>query len=195
MISPNKKPKGWIPGHLPASEETRKKLSEIRRGKQKTVEGYHIYNNGKIQTMAKKCPKGFKKGMLNKNKNKITSTKDKILINNGTEEKFIFKNKTIPEGWIKGSLSKNKKKGPNKKLKNRKWINNGKENKRIKKNQPIPKGWHIGQLYHNFKASYSTLGRITITNGIKNRFIKPEELIPEGWKRGMTQNHKKKGKK
>lgn len=45
----------------PISEETKKKLSESNKGKNK---GKHWFNNGIIETYAFECPEGFIPGML-----------------------------------------------------------------------------------------------------------------------------------
>lgn len=52
----NKGKSAWNKG-LPASTETREKLSEIHKGK-------HWFNNGTIQTFCFECPEGFAPGML-----------------------------------------------------------------------------------------------------------------------------------
>ena len=50
-------------GHHP-SEETKKKLSEAKKGKNIWIRGTYWYNNGKINIRAKECPEGFVPGRL-----------------------------------------------------------------------------------------------------------------------------------
>ena len=46
------------------SEETRKKISEANKGKNYWIKGTHWYNNGVKSIKAKTCPEGFVKGRI-----------------------------------------------------------------------------------------------------------------------------------
>lgn len=120
-------PEGYIPGRLPFSEEicrnmsiglknkikvcsneTRKKLSDSKKGK-------HVYNNGIISIRAEKCPNGFVKGFIKKEK------KSCHFYTNGIITKKINNGDVIPDGFYLGMAK-------NEKLQNRQWWTNGKEN-------------------------------------------------------------------
>ena len=48
----------------PKSAEARKKMSEARKGKPTCIKGKHWYNNGVKSILAKTCPEGFVPGRL-----------------------------------------------------------------------------------------------------------------------------------
>ena len=61
----NKGKTSWMKGkHL--SEETKRKLSEARKGKNTWSKTHHWFNNGIKNVRAKSCPEGFVKGRLKK---------------------------------------------------------------------------------------------------------------------------------
>jgi len=64
----------------------------------------------------------------------------KIYINNGTTQKMISKEDTVPEGWVTGKLPT-----VNKHNKGKIWITNGISSKMIAKDEPIPEFWKKGR--------------------------------------------------
>lgn len=98
--------------------------------------------------------------------------KDTKTITNGIQNKRIFKNSDIPEGWWSGNTHK------------KMCITNGVMNFSIYRDEPIPEGWKRGRFQKPL------INRINITDGVKVKKIVPTELIPEGWWEGTTNKNK-----
>lgn len=58
----------WNKGKHP-SELTRQKLRDSHKGKPSAVKGTHWYNNGKINVRRSECPEGFVQGVINEKEN------------------------------------------------------------------------------------------------------------------------------
>lgn len=56
---------GWTKKHS-HTEEAKKNISEALKGKNTWTKGQHFYNNGIKNVMAKECPEGFVPGRLTK---------------------------------------------------------------------------------------------------------------------------------
>lgn len=113
----------------------------------------------------------------------------KICITNGEQNKYIYPNEKIPDGWHKGMYRSDKglmniKQGS----KNRIGMiiaTDGIHNKWVWPNN-IPIGYQIGSTYQVNK------GKIWVNNGKKQILVKPNE-IPIGFKNGqlpMTEEHR-----
>ncbi len=89
--------------------EARKIMSERQIGEKNHMYGKKSWNSGKSVMM---------------------------WITNGTQNKYIFKEDEIPEGWYRGRISSRKTKMI--------WITNGVENKLIPYTEKIPKDWYRG---------------------------------------------------
>lgn len=101
------------------SEETRRKLSEINKGKVlsdkhkarmksgSTIKGTHYFNNGEIEGRFLEAPLGWVKGRLSSNR---PSTKGRSWYNNGKDQGLYFL-EDIPEGWVPGVLETTKRYG------------------------------------------------------------------------------------
>lgn len=110
--------------------------------------GKNPYNNGEITKFFGKyaiIPPNFVKGHLNLN---LSGQSDKIYINNGIKTTTIPKDSQIPEGWIRGMVSrKNRVNEANRRAATGKiFINNGSICTKIDKNSQIPDGWVKGGL-------------------------------------------------
>ena len=107
------------------SEETRKKISQYQRGKslsEETKEKVRLANIGKKlspetirkreETRRKNYANGPKRVLSEESKRKISQSvknlPSTIFINDGFVSKRIERNIPIPEGWIRGRLSKNR---------------------------------------------------------------------------------------
>lgn len=122
----------------PMSEQTRKKLSVIKKGK-------------KLGPFTQQHKNNMSKSLIgNKNVN------GKIWINDGCKEYMVYPDR-IPEGFKIGRLYKNnnriykkwsqqQKKKLSQSFKNRRWINNGIENRIISLDADIPTGYVLGRL-------------------------------------------------
>ena len=130
----------------------------------------------------------------------------RIIINNGTNEKHIFKEELdeyLNSGWKLGRVSeatewsrKGSKKGQEAKKLNGTFSGfkiPEERKKLISKNTKIgmEKARNMGkQIGRTSGFTSCHKGKIQITDGIKNRYIFADEPIPTGWHRGSTQNHK-----
>jgi len=89
--------------------------------------------------------------------------------NNGKVTINVYRNQDIPNGYVKGSLSKP--------VKDKIWINNG-----IKETYysgtKIPDGYTKGRL------NKSVSGKFKINNGLKSKYLKIGTEIPDGWVKG-----------
>lgn len=133
---------------VPRTLEQKKYLSEINKGKRRTVESIakqkqtvqitpHIHTDASKQKMRK--PK-TEQAILNMKKSWITRVRRRSYwITNGTEDQLHDKDLPIPGGWRKGRV--NTSTPPSQKGKF--WINNGVESKMT---TSIPNGWVRGQL-------------------------------------------------
>lgn len=118
------------------SRETKKKMSEIMKVKQKgevnsqygTMWITDGVENKKI-LKGSRIPKSWRKGR--------TISYDIMWITDGVKNKKIKKNGKIPPNWYRG-----KKSGSNGTM----WITNGKENRLIKVTDTIPNDWYKGRV-------------------------------------------------
>ena len=124
-------------GSYPHREETKKLLSEIKRG-------LPAHNKGKSWSDERKQRQA---GMFSKENNPMFG---KVFVNNGVSNLAINKTDSIPEGYVLGAIQKmGAKKGrlgssnPNF---GKQWITNGADNKMISKQLAIPEGWRKGRV-------------------------------------------------
>ena len=88
----------------------------------------------------------LKLSIANKNRPKesfLSGTKNKIVINNGVDIKYIDKNDTIPEGWVKGNCKTAKTHNMSNYYANKNLINRRKEISSGKNNNMYGKGYKI----------------------------------------------------
>lgn len=143
------------------SEETKKKISEISKKQRHTKETKEKISRSHI---------GIKKGikLSEEHKRKLSeshqkrinnpdyknSQSGKMWITNGVDNKTIYKEDAIPEGWRKGRVTNYKhteeaKERMKKERKNTIWINNGEICARIPEDDLcdyIEKGWNRGRI-------------------------------------------------
>lgn len=134
-------------------------------------------------------PKGYKKGQIvvrrNISSNFILSSKNKKLISNGNESKYIEKDEPLPIGWHYGVKDTRKGKHPHNL--NKIWITNGIENKYIDKTLSIPDGWHLGLTQ---KKTSIRPKKKWITNGIITLQVDYNIDMPIGFYNGRSDLHK-----
>lgn len=124
-------------GSYPHREETKKLLSEIKRG-------LPAHNKGKPWSEERKQRQA---GMNSKENNPMFG---KVFVNNGVSNLAINRTDPIPEGYVLGAIQKmGEKKGrPGDSNPNfgKHWITNGVENKMLSKQLAIPEGWQKGRV-------------------------------------------------
>ena len=134
-------------------------------------------------------------------------------ITNGTDNKHIKLEETVPEGWYLGLSKKDTTyiyinngeitkqlimpniipvgwvKGRLVINKTKQiWINNGIANQKLDITSEVPEGWYKGKC-----GFTSNEGKIYINNGTSNKLIDPMEDIPTGWVRGLLRTNIIKG--
>ena len=82
--------------------ERRRKISEAHKGKIGSAKDKHWYNNGEIETYAKDCPDGYKKGRLPRSN---TEKRGMLWFNNGLINRQYRLNEQ-EEGFVRGRISK-----------------------------------------------------------------------------------------
>lgn len=107
---------------------------------------------------------------------------NRICINNGTVQKFIFKDEPIPDGFVLGGLKRTygakvsaAKKGKPSKSKGKFWFNNG-----VSQTMAFecPDGWVPGRL------KFHQPSKKLYNNGIEQKCFTSTEIIPQGWVKG-----------
>lgn len=124
-------------GSYPHREETKKLLSEIKRG-------LPAHNKGKPWPEERKQRQA---GMNSKENNPMFG---KVFVNNGVSNLAINRTDPIPEGYVLGAIQKmGEKKGrPGDSNPNfgKHWITDGVDNRMVSKQLAIPQGWHKGRV-------------------------------------------------
>ena len=124
-------------GSYPHSDETKRKLSQIKKGQA-------AHNKGKKWSQERKDRQS------DSNRGKNNPMFGKLFINNGISNLVINKGEAIPEGYVRGSLQKmgNKKGRPSDANPNfgKHWITDGTKNKMVIKTLPIPDNWYKGRV-------------------------------------------------
>ena len=133
-------------------------------------------------------PNGYVKGQLVAHRhisdNFKYSSKNKILISNGIESRFIQKTEILPEGWHYGGKIENHGRTPHNL--NKIWITNGVKNKYVNKNENIPDGWYLGLTVKKNKPRPK---KRWITNGIQTLQINHDDVLPTGFYYGRSDIH------
>lgn len=124
-------------GSYPHSDETKRKLSQIKKGRA-------AHNKGKKWSQERKDRQS------DSNRGKNNPMFGKLFINNGISNLVINKGEAIPEGYVRGSLQKmgGKKGRPKDANPNfgKHWITDGTKNKMVIKTLPIPDNWYKGRV-------------------------------------------------
>lgn len=124
-------------GSYPHREETKKRLSEVKRG-------LPAHNKGKQWSQERK---DRQTGLFAKENNPMFG---RIVVNNGTTNLTINKTDPIPDGYVLGAIQKmGNKKGRPKELNpnfGKHWITDGLTNKMVSKQNAIPEGWRKGRI-------------------------------------------------
>ena len=148
---------------------------------------YDWYNNGQKDYIVYKeatfIPDNWKKGRL---KGYGVSTLGRHWYNNGIESRNFFDTE-VPEGWVRGSLSKSSS--------GYKTYNNGIENIQIKQGDDIPKGFVLGRVNNeNYTRAASKRKKICYNNGIEELKLLSKEPVPEGFVEGPLKKLSRKEK-
>lgn len=135
------------------------------------------YNDGikdyVVYKEATYIPQDWKKGRL---KGCGVSTLGKHWYNNGIESRNFFDTE-VPDGWVRGSLSKSN-------LGYRTY-NNGIENIQIKQGDEIPRGFVLGRTNNqNYIKAASKRRKIYYNNGVEEIKLLSSDKIPEGFVEG-----------
>lgn len=152
---------------------------------QKRTTGRKVY--GWLRRKFAENQRNFMKGM---GKGKLGVNFGKIAINNGEEQRLIFKTDPMPYGWVKGMLP-DYLSGRTIAQPGTIWISNGIEEKLIPNTEEIPEGW-INSRKRSFERNMNKKN-IWITNGHINRRVEPFSEVPEGWRRGRSSGGQKAG--
>lgn len=133
----NLKPELGDGGSYPHRDETKQKISQIKKGQS-------AHNKGKKWSQERKDKQS------SNNSGEKNPMFGKLVVNNGVTNLVINKGDVIPEGYVRGSLQKiGNKKGrlrdanPNF---GKHWITDGTKNKMIIKTLPIPDNWYKGRV-------------------------------------------------
>jgi hypothetical protein len=139
------------------SDETNKKLAELRKGKIWITDGENqkYVPEGDILSWESK---GWKRGMKPSAKRDAyfaggSRTKNTVWINKDGINKRVSSDdivEHINNGWIIGQLSTN----PGQHKRAYVWITDGVESKNVKSTEPIPDGWRLGRVRSKFPDGY-----------------------------------------
>lgn len=162
----NLKPETGDGGSYPHREETKKKISDSKKGKAPPNKGKTYSNPAMSKAMSGKGNPMF----------------GKIVVNDGVKNLVIDSDCAIPDGFVRGAIQNAERKrianALNVGVKNssfgKRWVNNDVESKMIDKDLPIPEGWVEGRK----------IGKFWITDGVNNMFVSSKNIIPEGWYKG-----------
>jgi len=135
-------------------EEVNKKLSKSREGKVWITNGSE-QKFVPIEDLAVWACKGWARGVKPSKKRdeyflKPHTTKSSFWVTDGTNNKRLHEELTIPEGWVRGQTSIN----PGQHKKQYMWITNGIESKNALRSDQIPEGWYLGRVRAKFPGGY-----------------------------------------
>ena len=181
-------PEGFVLGGL--RRNNGHKVSAAKKGKPSKNKGKRWFNNGTDQTMANKCPEGWKPGRLK------FALSGKELYNNGKEHKYFTHLSEIPAGWVKGAIPGSRTSNTSGKVA----YNNGVTHIYLHEDEIPPEGFIRGYTKErNIKNQEShakpSKGKHWYNNGIEQRYFSETDIVPDGWKLGCCKlrTYKKSG--